>query len=493
VPTEATAPPPDVTQVAEARDVERLQQQLRSLTQQLQQKQTELQQLQDVLQKPDNTYAIMPYAGKRGTRRRPIYIECRGDRVLLQPSGLELLPQDFKPPLGPTNPLAAALLATRDYWQRTTDPSQDAGTPYPLLLVRPDGAQSYAACREAMRDWRWDFGYELIDEAMKLSFPPPDPQLAELLAQTIETSRQRARTGEYIVSGDLGASGEGVLESRSSSAFANSGTLPQADSRSSFPSTSSTVETDPSPPMPPAGQESSNVAAANARPSRWSSGPADSTTTGTPTATNGDANASHSTINSDRASDDRFGPLDDFAPRTSDATDGAQYASQQTTRSNGLRSTEESVPGGPATAGQAGRVPQPQLSFGAQSTPPAADTQQNQHHSRRQQNWGLPIEQSSGIGIKRPVFATIDGHRITLLPEPGSPNPPKIVELNTPSTSTIDTLVSAIGQQIRAWGAAGPDMYWKPILQTTVAPGGAERLAEIQRLLDGSGIEVMRR
>ncbi|MGI9457444.1 MAG: hypothetical protein ACR2NU_12845, partial [Aeoliella sp.] len=78
--------------------------------------------------KPE-AYAILPYEGPLGTRRRPIYIECLRDRVVIQPEGIHLLPADFHPELGAGNPLAAALRAAREYYA-TSGLSQDE-EPYP--------------------------------------------------------------------------------------------------------------------------------------------------------------------------------------------------------------------------------------------------------------------------------------------------------------------------------------------------------------------------
>jgi hypothetical protein len=60
-------------------------------------------------------YAVVPYAGVNGTHRRPLYIECAGDGVFLQPENIRLGPADFQGPPGPGNPLASALRAAREH------------------------------------------------------------------------------------------------------------------------------------------------------------------------------------------------------------------------------------------------------------------------------------------------------------------------------------------------------------------------------------------
>ncbi len=60
------------------------------------------------------SFALVPYEGPNGTRRRPIYIECSRDRVTIQPEGIVLTIEDFEGPAGPGNPLATILRAMRD-------------------------------------------------------------------------------------------------------------------------------------------------------------------------------------------------------------------------------------------------------------------------------------------------------------------------------------------------------------------------------------------
>lgn len=137
-------------------------------------------------------YAVVPYVGKNGTHRRPLYIECCIDGVFLQPEGVRLSPGDFEGPPGPGNPLASALRAAREHLAKSPHASADpAAQPYPLLLVRPSGVMAYYAAREAIQSWGSDFGYQLIDEDWTLTFPPRDPTLAEVEKRAIEESRQR--------------------------------------------------------------------------------------------------------------------------------------------------------------------------------------------------------------------------------------------------------------------------------------------------------------
>ncbi|HEY2840228.1 MAG TPA: hypothetical protein VGJ26_13820 [Pirellulales bacterium] len=139
------------------------------------------------------SYAIVPYQGPNQTRRRPIYVECTGERVILQPEGIELHPEDFAGPMGAGNPLAAALRAEREFIYEQQDANQLQEEPYPLLLIRPDGIDAYCAAREAMSSWQSDFGYELIDQDWKLEYQPPNAELAQIAQAAINEARVRQR------------------------------------------------------------------------------------------------------------------------------------------------------------------------------------------------------------------------------------------------------------------------------------------------------------
>ncbi len=155
------------------------------------------------------SYAIIPYEGPNATHRRPIYIECTDRGVTLQPEGIVLGPRDFDGPLGPGNPLDAALRSIREHYARAGAVGTQ-GEPYPLLIVRPGGIEAYVAAREAMRSWDDEFGYELVDDHMQLKYPDADPALADLLRKTVLDARSRqeilaaAMPSRFERSGDVG-------------------------------------------------------------------------------------------------------------------------------------------------------------------------------------------------------------------------------------------------------------------------------------------------
>jgi hypothetical protein len=134
---------------------------------------------------------IVPYRGGNGTDRRPIYIECTSAAVIIQPEGVRITASQLDGPMGPGNPLDAALRAVRSHWQKN-DPGSPP--PYPLLLVRPTGIHAYAACRIAMSTWDDQFGYELIPESLELAFPEKDPLLETKLIAAVDDAVARGRS-----------------------------------------------------------------------------------------------------------------------------------------------------------------------------------------------------------------------------------------------------------------------------------------------------------
>ena len=159
------------------------------LEKQLAEANKELQQKLDDPKGDKPIFAIIPYDGPNGTHRRPIYLECTNQGVVIQPEGVVISPSDLRPPYGPGNPLDAALRAIRAEFPSKT--GSVTSNPYPLLVVRPSGIKHYMMARAAMTGWDDQFGYELVSEELDLAYPPSLPHLPEKIAQALDLARQR--------------------------------------------------------------------------------------------------------------------------------------------------------------------------------------------------------------------------------------------------------------------------------------------------------------
>lgn len=176
--------------------------------------------LKQKLDKPDGDkpiFAIIPYQGPNGTHRRPIYLECTENGVVIQPEGVVISVADLRPPYGPNNPLDAALRTVRTEYS----PSNGAltSTAYPLLVVRPSGVRTYALARQAMSGWDDQFGYELIEESLELTYPEGEPGLKNKIEDALVLARERqaalvmAMPGKYrsFIERTGGLGGEGFM------------------------------------------------------------------------------------------------------------------------------------------------------------------------------------------------------------------------------------------------------------------------------------------
>lgn len=162
--------------------------QLDALRQEIENATDALKALQEEQSKINDTFAILPYKGLNGTVHRPIYLECTSKGVVFQPEGVLLPLVDLQGPLGPGNPLDAGLRTIREFYDKHAG-FQDDFKPYPLIVVRPDGVESYGRAMAAIKSWKDEFGYELIDDDVNLTYGNPQP----LLATQIQTSLRRAK------------------------------------------------------------------------------------------------------------------------------------------------------------------------------------------------------------------------------------------------------------------------------------------------------------
>lgn len=118
------------------------------------------------------TYSLVPYRGKHGDSRPPIYVECIGDGILFHPEKKLLAGLDFNAinvrsevenRIGPL----AIEKASKD---KMRQPSETKSGPYVLFLVRPEGIANYYKAQSSLKGYQLDFGYELVDQHWALDF-----------------------------------------------------------------------------------------------------------------------------------------------------------------------------------------------------------------------------------------------------------------------------------------------------------------------------------
>jgi hypothetical protein len=116
----------------------------------------------------------------------------------------------------------------------------------------------------------------------------------------------------------------------------------------------------------------------------------------------------------------------------------------------------------------------------------------NKIADRRGIDWALHDKQRGAVPLARPIRIECYPDRLVILPEPGMPGG-QVIPLGRRTESAVDGFVKAIWEHVEPWGMAGRHMYWKPILDFRVMPGGEPRYDDFHKLLDGSGLTVQRK
>jgi hypothetical protein len=493
-------------------------------------------------------YAVVPYAGRNGTHRRPLYIECCGDGVFLQPEGIRLSPGDFEGPAGPGNPLASALRAAREHLVAAQGGTNDpAAQPYPLLLVRPSGVMAYYAAREAIQSWGSDFGYQLVDEDWTLTFPPPDPTLAQVEKRAIEESRARLAwlaevrptrpakpQQQYRAAptrgGVVADGGPSVLGDQSRWDWKNGQQSGGAAAGGGFGAGQGGAGGDGS---GGSGRRGGDGAAVAGRAGDAGFGGTDGTGgdallgggqggvdrrrfgTGSPGSGGGDAAAVGT----------RYSGGSKFADGSAGATGGGaasgSLAAAGTSAASGNGATAGGA-GGAANAGAAGGgsaadgggsgggtdkngggsagggsgPAMPGLAKsggsgggGGQAGGAAGASASASMAQSRGKNWASLATQDRPIPLTRPIRLECSLHEFRLIDDSG-----RRVETRIPvpgdTAEAIDPLVAAIHARVDRWGIAGDRMYWKPQLVLSETTDGRSRREDLERLLADSGVDT---
>ena len=415
----------------------------------------------------ESKYVIVPHKGGGGTFRRPIYLECTRDGITLRPSGIRLETREFAPPLEAGNMLDSALLAIREYWQRY-DLAGEHGSPYPLIVVRPGGSETFMLARRAMKSWDDEFGYELVESDKPLDFGAKDPQLETEIRDAISEARrrQRSRQARFAAtenqasrySASAGRPGlvasnvhGGFVESPMDSMHNESGSDNPGGRDDLFSGSRDFVEFSDSNDAFISGETSLD----HFRDRR---------------------DRMVRSRNSQGQGEDRDNSTLSGQPsRSSNSSAASNQFRQPSSNASAQSSVAANNP-----AGQAGNVKQGKP-MGEQSLA-----------KNRGKNWALPTQTPGATGYLRPIRVLCGSNYLDVVESAGST---KRIPMTRETLESIDPLIEEIWKQIESWGISGANSFWKPQLRFTIQDGGQPRFAELKELLDQSGlvIEELRR
>ena len=492
--------------------------------------------LKQKLAKPDGDkpiFAVIPYQGNNGTHRRPIYVECVSNGIIIQPEGVFLSETDLQPPHGPGNPLDAALRAIRSEYKPANGAITE--TAYPLLIVRPSGIRSYTYARSAMNGWDDQFGYELVSDGLELVFPESKPGLKDKIAQTVDLARNRQSAlvaamprkykGYSALRGGNGGGSSGTSNSYSGnpggfesggsygSGTGNSGSL--AGSSSELGIGTSSIGASPSElnGMPqnfgsgglPNQQQGAGLLSQTGTQNKeqgyqffGSNGSGNSSFTPGSAANSGDLADSGGASQSGPSDSASAGAQQSLANQFESGNGGGEQqgsgssSSAVGTPSSGgaAQATNSNMAGnpGPQDQQQQGGMPSLAAQLGQSRN---SNESASAVAASRGRNWAW----SRGPATQTPVVRSIHLHcfadRWVLIGADGSPERGTTISFDdkSPEERAI-ALASAVKKRVESWGLALTGGYWRPVLVVDVAPQAKWRFDQLQRLMDGSGVEI---
>jgi hypothetical protein len=118
-------------------------------------------------QRQQQMYSLVPYRGKRGDNREPLYLECSRDELIFHPDRLALRGMTL------TASMIRGQIERRLSQQRSETRAVNKKreeNAYLLMLIRPNGIATYYQTLAALSGLHIDFGYEFIDQDWLLDF-----------------------------------------------------------------------------------------------------------------------------------------------------------------------------------------------------------------------------------------------------------------------------------------------------------------------------------
>lgn len=494
--------------------------------------------MQESAEKAPSSYAVVPYEGPNGTYRRPIYIECVKDGVILQPEGVVIAGQDLLPPYGAGNPLASTLRATRDHLIKLYPKEGQTRNlePYPLLLVRSEGLIMYDRARQAIEAGDFDLGFELVEDNWKLKFPAPDPQLASRQQQALVQARARQEVlaaaaprayrdqlmDDSQTGADDGDSGDTSFAAGGESGAAMQGGPGLGGSGGSR--------------SPVVGSSGSYAGGPGGGGSSGSYGSIGNRGAGS-TASSGGMSAGGGTGGSSNPSTEWHGGQGatsaggmgtmsaSAAPAGAAGTDAGGMGADGSSMGGGMGGNGNpgaggmGVTAGGSSPGSVGGLPMStsddphappdpnaqrnvNMQFGA-PPPDAANVAQDDPRrgkmppnlaESRGKDWALRQKAKTATPVRRTIRVVVQDDKLLILPDnaTGSANAiqGKVVPLEGDTVQSMDGFVKQIREHIDNWGIAGNGLYWRPVILLSVAPQGQRRASDLERLLKNSGLEL---
>jgi hypothetical protein len=432
-------------------------------------------------------YSIIPYDGQTGTIRRPIVIECTGASIRFAAEDIALQPSRLHGYNPDQNPLLSGVIALADYWAQSDRASGDGRVlrPYPLILVRPDGADTFDMARILLDRLTGNYGYELIEAEFDYALPPTTPEAIRQCQDAVDTAfelkpspirslpRPRAVDSSFVrhtppASGNFfksdgfrkrgiaGGSGTGG-GTDGSRPF---GTGPGAGVPGLF---TTQPATSPQPIGRPGSGRTQQQAGAGA-------GAPGSGTDSEPGGDSGSGTGSRRSTGARATQELPFELIDPFAERGESAAGGPISGTEADGKGSGTASNSEGS--GPASRG---------MPFGSSSSGGPPGRPSNMRAARR---WGisnpkatLELETKVTLIVRNDQIAVANRYAVSRKSGDGS-------------LEMVNRTMQALEQVAREWGKPPERFYWVPSVTLGVAPDAGKLGALLTQALRKEGVEV---
>lgn len=420
-------------------------------------------------------FSIVPYDGQTGTIRRPIVIECEEDSIRFAAEGITLEPKTLQGYTPEQNPLLAGVLALAEYWSETDRASGDGRVlrPYPLILVRPDGADSFEVARALLDRLTGNFGYELIEDEFEFASPESTDEAQQRCREAITTAYKLKPTPLRLQPKPKAIDSSAVRHvPAASGSFFKSDAFRQRAQRGGFAGNGQGT-----------GRSGSPAGQGNGVPGMFASMPAGTGRPGRGTGPDGSRPAQppgSDTASTTKPSQNSAGgqpparlPFDLLNPPDrpgGSSPSGAAAGTDNTRSGSGTASTGSAS--GPASSGSTSG---PSSSGGPSGGLP------NLKAPRR---WGI-VNPNASLELEQKVTLIVGADQIAVAN--------KYAVSRKPEGSSFDMVnrtVQALDQVAREWGRPPERFFWVPSVTLGVEPGAAELGLLLSRTLRKEGLEV---
>lgn len=107
--------------------------------------------------------------------------------------------------------------------------------------------------------------------------------------------------------------------------------------------------------------------------------------------------------------------------------------------------------------------------------------------------WAWRDGNRSQTAIVRAIWLQCYKDRWLIRPDKGSNGSIKTIKLEGSPVQRAERLAAAVHQRVESWGVALAGGHWAPVVHVEVASDAEDQFKQLQKLMEGSGIEIVRK